>query len=194
MQQRKKAHFQGKEPPLEQLLRFLRFKKIINHIPPGSYVLDLGCGYEGMLLEKISQSISSGTGLDIAVKQDHAHSKIRLVPHDLNSPIPSPDGTFDAAISLANLEHLERTNFMFKEIFRVLRPGGKLLLTAPSPLGRPVLEFLSFVGAISRQEIKDHKKYFNKKMLTDYCQKAGFSSCQHEYFQFGMNNFLQANK
>lgn len=191
---RTSAHFENKEPFFEKILSDLRFGKIMRHIPRGACILDLGCGWSGKLLQKIEPDISSGVGVDISVSPAGKDPKIQLVAHNLNETLPFPDGKFDVATSLANLEHLENPRQSLAEIFRVLKPGGILLLTAPSVFGKPVLETLAFLGVVSRQEIRDHKNYFTKKILTGYCREIGFSSCRHRYFQLGMNNFLIARK
>jgi len=172
----------------------LTLPKIIKFIPEGSRVLDLGCGFEGKLLKEIESKIAYGIGVDLSVNQDIANSKIKLIEHNLNEDLPFEGEGFDIVISLANLEHLNNPTQVLKEAQRVLKPGGTLLLTAPSVYGRPVLEFLTFLRLISQWEIQDHKNYFNKKLLLEYCKQAGFSKCDHKYFQLGMNNFLYAKK
>lgn len=65
---------------------------------------------------------------------------------------------------LAVIEHLSYPIEMLKEIERVLKPSGILLLTAPSHLAKPVLEFLSYrLHIIDEREIRDHKRYYNKR-------------------------------
>ena len=172
----------------------MRFGKIIKHIPANSRILDVGCGYSGKLLYKIKDKISAGFGIDISVSHEHRSDKITLMKHDLAFPLPFENNSFDAVTSLANLEHLESPQKSLAEIYRVLKPGGVLIMTTPSIYGKPVLELLAFIGLVSRQEINDHKNYFDKRILLKYCHKIGFSSCKHRYFQFGMNNFLIAKK
>ena len=53
---------------------------------------------------------------------------------DLNVPLPFPDGTFDYACFLEGIEHLERPFDALSEICRVLRKGGKLILSTPNIL------------------------------------------------------------
>jgi SAM-dependent methyltransferase len=166
----------------------------MKHIPKGSKILDLGCGFNGNLLNRIKTDIREGFGLDISINTEHKDEIIHLEKHDLNQPLPFEDCTFDIATSLANLEHLENPQNSIKEIFRALKPGGVLLLTTPSIYGKPVLEFLAYLRLVSKQEIEDHKNYFNKKILLDLCKETGFSFSKHQYFQFGMNNFLIARK
>lgn len=189
---RKKSHFEDREPLLEKILSAWRFRKIIRHIPKNARVLDLGCGFNGKLLQKIREKISSGVGVDISVNLTIKDPRIRLFAQNLNNPSPFSGDTFDIVTSLANLEHLQNPENNLREIRRVLKPSGVLLLTTPSIYGKPVLETLAFFGIISREEIRDHKNYFNKKILTELCSRAGFTSISHRYFQIGMNNFVIA--
>jgi ubiquinone/menaquinone biosynthesis C-methylase UbiE len=192
---RDKSHFEDKEPFFENLLCELRFGKVIRHIPPNSKVLDVGCGYNGKLLHKIKNGIASGYGVDISVNPGHKDDKINLATHDLSNPLPFQNNEFDVVTSLANLEHLDNPSYAIKEIYRVLKPEGFLLLTVPTTFSKPVLEFLSYkLGLISEQEIRDHKQYANRKILINFCKEIGFSSFKHSYFQFWMNNFLLAKK
>lgn len=85
---------------------------------------------------------------------------------------------------------------MLREIARVLKPNGILLLTAPSHLAKPVLEFLSYrLHLIDENEILDHKRYYNKRDLAESInQVSNLKILQHRYFQCGMNNFLKVVK
>ena len=190
-----KAHNEENEPILENILSGLRYKKIIKHITNGSNVLDLGCGYNAGFLKKIQNRDCECFGLDISVNKELHLDKVILAEHNLNERLPFADNTFDYVASLANLEHLTNPDALLAEVYRVLKPGGSLLLTSPSIYAKPVLEFLSFkLHLISENEIKDHKNYFNKNILTNLCKKVGFSDIKHEYFQFFMNNFILVSK
>jgi len=190
-----KAHNEEKEPILEGILCNLRYRKIIKHITNSSKVLDLGCGYNAGFLKEIQDKKCECTGVDISVNRNHNLNTTVLVEQDLNKGLPFVDNTFDYVTSLANLEHLQNPKNILSEAYRVLKPGGILLLTTPSLYAKPVLEFLSFkLHFISENEIKDHKNYFNKSILTDLCRKVGFSDIKHGYFQFFMNNIIVAKK
>ena len=61
---------------------------------------------------------------------------------------------------LAVLEHLNYPLDMLREIARVLKPNGILLLTVPSHLAKPVLEFLAYkLKIVSEDEIRANKSY-----------------------------------
>jgi SAM-dependent methyltransferase len=192
---RSKAHLEDNQLFFEKLLGNMRFNKIINQVPQDATVLDAGCGYHGTLLKRLEPKISQGIGVDISVNQQVKNHKLNLIQHDLNQTLPLANDQFDVVISLANLEHLENSRGAFQEMHRVMKPGGFLLLTTPTPLAKPVLEFLSYdLKIISEEEIRDHKIYFNRDLLATYCRMAGFSWWEHRYFQMGMNNFLRAQK
>jgi SAM-dependent methyltransferase len=111
--------------------------------------------------------------------------------------LPLKNSSFDAALSLATLEHLDEPDLHLREIHRTLKPNGILILTTPSPRGKPVLEFLAYrLKIIDRQEIEDHRQYFNTIMLETSLERAGFrpASISARTFQLGMNNIVIAYK
>ncbi len=179
---------------LDKLIAFLRFGKAAQAVLPGEKILDVGCGLTGEFLHQIEEKISIGYGVDMFVDQSFGTDKIKLIEHNLNFGLPFSDNEFDAVVSLANLEHMEKPEKILKEIRRVLKPGGRLILTAPTIYAKPVLELMAALRIIDHEEAKTHKMYFDKKILNDYCKEIGFSSCQHSYFEFWMNNFLLAKK
>lgn len=180
---------------LDKFIGQLRFKKIINKIPEGTRVLDLGCGLNGLFLQKIQSTVNEGTGIDLEINDNFENNKIKLISHNLDNTLPLQDNYFDIVTSLANLEHLNKPELVLQEIYRVLKPGGLLLLTTPTVYSKPVLEFMAFkLGIISKEEISDHKKYFTKIELESSCKNIGFSEYKYSYFQLFMNGFLIAKK
>jgi hypothetical protein len=45
---------------------------------------------------------------------------------------------------------------------------------------------------VNEAEIRDHKRYFDKRDLAGIFAEAGFAEVTHRYFQCGMNNFFAA--
>ena len=102
----------------------------------GYRVLDLGCG-RGMLLDRLATSFrTQGFGVDVSrgtLKELHSES---LHPHRVacseGENLPFPDRSFDVAVSLDVLEHVQAPERVLDEMLRVLKPGGAVLCYAIS--------------------------------------------------------------
>ncbi|MEH2139780.1 class I SAM-dependent methyltransferase [Nostoc sp.] len=183
------------EPFLEPILRYLRLKRVICHIPKNSVVLDVGCGSSATFLKSISPHIKQGFGVDFKVKDFHS-GNILTKQLMLENDLPFKDESFDVVTMLAVLEHIEHENEILKEIYRVLVPQGKLILTVPSVWSQSILEFLAYrLKIVSEAEIRDHKRYYKREHLKKkLVNGAGFQGFYHQYFQFWMNNFCIVTK
>jgi ubiquinone/menaquinone biosynthesis C-methylase UbiE len=183
-----------KEPILEPLLRKMRIRRVLPYIREhrNCRLLDIGCGWDARFLKSVEPYIGSGVGVDFKAPE-YAEGKLRTERLTLQDRLPYADASFDLVTMLAVLEHLEQPEAILREIRRILRPGGQLVLTVPSKAARPVLEFLAFrLGVVSRSEIADHKVYYDRDSLGLALKLAGFTLLCHRYFQLGMNNFCVA--
>jgi len=110
--------------------------KVLAEIPPGSRVLDAGAGecqfrkYCGHL-QYVSQ--------DLAVYGGHGEVGLHMGKWDTSQidivcdivSIPEPDGAFDAVLCTEVLEHLPDPARALKELARILKDRGTLIITAP---------------------------------------------------------------
>lgn len=51
---------------------------------------------------------------------------------DLNEALPFVDNSFDGVVSIETIEHLENPWFFLREVSRVLKPGGYVIITTPN--------------------------------------------------------------
>lgn len=181
-----------REPLLEPILRRLRINKVKPHIAPGSSLLDIGCG-QGILLRQIKNLIKHGVGLDQKAK-GFLEDNLEIRSCRLRDHLPFNSNSFDVVTMLAVLEHLELPETILKETWRVLKPGGKIVLTVPSNRAKPVLEFLALLGLLERQGIKSHKKYYDKESLKQNLEGAGFFVKRLKSFELGFNLLALATK
>lgn len=196
-----REHAFGKEEysALDNLIFSRRKRQVIQRLPDTpAVVADFGSGYDCRLLLQILEERPQAKAIAVDTEFHpglQTIERLRLVNGNLNQPIAAlPDASIDVALSLAVLEHLDEPDVFAREVYRVLRPGGVLLLTTPGPTSKPLLEFLAYkLKVIDEYEIRDHKHYFSSKDLeTTFCQ-AGFSleNIEAKTFIFGMNNILR---
>jgi ubiquinone/menaquinone biosynthesis C-methylase UbiE len=185
-----------REAVLEPLLRRMRIGRVLPYIRkyPGCELLDIGCGWDARFLRSVEPFIGHGEGIDFKAPTLQTE-KLSIRPMTVVNQLPFADNSFDVVTMLAVLEHLAEPDATLRDIYRVLRPAGRLVLTVPSDSAKPVLEFLAYrLHVVSEAEIRDHKQYFNKTTLSAAVGAAGFEVEEHRYFQLGFNNFLVARK
>jgi len=165
------------------------------YIEKNSIVADLGCGYKGALLRRIAPSIKSGVGYDVSVAKKDLPENIVLKMANLNKNIDNRKNYFDAVTALAVLEHVENPEAFLRKIKKMLKIGGRIIITTPDKKAKKILEFLSFrLRLISKDEVEDHKTYFDNRTLKGLLMKIGFKIIKLDSFEFGWNLFCVAQK
>lgn len=100
-----------------------------------SRILEVGCG-EGSGLSQLQQlGFSKLAGVEVSPERiRRAQSRLdHAVALQLISPtqrLPFDDGAFDAVISAAVIEHAVDVNFFVREIARVVRTGGRVVISS----------------------------------------------------------------
>lgn len=179
---------------LDKGIAKIRYGVIEKYIPKGGIVADIGCGQDADFLKKCSPLIQKGYGFDFRI-QDEVVNNLQLENNKKQKKINLCDNCCDTVFMIAVLEHLEKPEEMIKEANRVLKQGGKLVLTTPTRLGKPILEVMAFkLHIINEDEILEHKHYYDKKEICELLKTYGFSDCVYKKFLFGMNSRAVAQK
>lgn len=110
---------------------YLHYKPLIRDLEyavkkyAGEKVLDLGCGnkpYQGMF-DGISKEY---IGCDVV---QSSMKKVDIICEATN--IPLPDSSFDTVFSTQVIEHVEDHRALLNEAFRLLKPGGYIIVSGP---------------------------------------------------------------
>jgi malonyl-CoA O-methyltransferase len=106
--------------------------------PNGLAVLDLGCGTGRHSLwlaasGAVVTAVDFSAGMLVEARRKPGAEAIDFLSHDLHTPLPFPDGRFDLVVSGLVLEHLRELGPFFAEAHRVLRPGGRAVISAMHP-------------------------------------------------------------
>jgi SAM-dependent methyltransferase len=123
-------------------------------LSPSSRLVDLGCGPCGPLTFILATVGCRGVGVELsqsALRAGRARAAslgvdalLSVQEADLNEPLPFETGSFDAAMALDVVLHVRDRSKFFREVARVLRPGGRFLFTDAAVVS----------GSISNEEVR----------------------------------------
>jgi ubiquinone/menaquinone biosynthesis C-methylase UbiE len=181
---------------LDKFIRWLRLRQIQKYIFKDAIICDIGCGSNPYFLKSVESLIKSGVGVDKKI-EEHKGAKIEFINLKVFKNIPLEEEKFDVVVMTAFLEHLDYPQEILKEAFRILKKGGKLIITTPTPLSKKVLEILAYnFKIIDEGEVRDHKHYFWPKNIKKMLLELGFreKNIQIRFFEFFLNSITVAEK
>lgn len=143
----------------------------------GLKILDIGCGTGETLTfleknypkSKLFGVDNSEVAIDFAKKR--GHQNIRKV----NAlKLPYRENSFDYILLLDVIEHIEDDTALLKEAKRVLKKGGKIIITAPA---------LQFIWSEHDSE-QGHFRRYTRSRLRLLAQRVRLKICRLSYFNF----------
>src|SRR5437870_3871961 len=145
--------------PLDKLLQSWRIGKARKYIPRGAHVLDIGCA-DGALFRRLAGHIGTGVGIDPTLAAASSVSGYRLFRGRFPDDLPGGE-TFDAIAALAVMEHVPMNEQpgVASACYRLLRPGGRLIITVPSPIVDKMLHVLETLRLVDFGETHEHYGY-----------------------------------
>ena len=139
-------------------------------------VLDLGCG-SGLMLSALSKGDVNLTGIDVSVEAiEYCRKRMpsgvfyKIDAHTL----PLGDRSQDLVLALDVFEHAKEDGKLVREVYRVLKPGGKLIVTVPS--------YQSLFG--KHDEDAGHERRYGKRQILELLKSEGFSISYFNYYNF----------
>jgi ubiquinone/menaquinone biosynthesis C-methylase UbiE len=106
---------------------------VSDNIGSDSYVIDIGCGHADFLGVVYARA-GNVYGIDPDLQALKNNMTIQQVVNGMADNIPFKDEYFDVVTCAWVLEHLENPEDVFNEIYRILKPGGKLIFLTPNAL------------------------------------------------------------
>lgn len=141
-------------------------------LPQPARVLDAGCGSGRNMVELARLGTVSGVELsDTSVALARRRDVGDVIAGSVME-MPFADDSFDLAVSLDVIEHLEDDLGALRELRRVVAPGGALLVTVPA------YQWL-WSG---HDEINHHHRRYTRRTLQRVAEQAGWRQLRTTYF------------
>lgn len=118
----------------------VRYHMAAEYIRPGDMVLDVACGlgygtyilYQNSLADAVLGIDSSEFGIEYAQANYGIADKVKYRFGDAQNLNFLPDNSVDFITSFETIEHLPNPSVYLEELNRVLRPSGRLMISAPN--------------------------------------------------------------
>jgi SAM-dependent methyltransferase len=145
----------------------------------GERVLDLGCG-AGRFVAALQAAGADPVGVELAeaalerARANAPGADLRRLADD--GSIPLEHGSVDLVWCSEVLEHVGDTAHLLLEVRRVLRPGGRLLVTVPyhGRLKVAVIALASFESHFD--PLGQHLRFYTRRSLAATLEHAGFDA------------------
>jgi SAM-dependent methyltransferase len=176
---------------IDRLLQAWRARMARPWIPPGANVLDIGC-HQGEFLRSLGERIGPSVGFD-PLTTPVATERYRLIDSVFSEPAPFGDGSFDAVVMLATLEHIRDKDALGRGCFRLLRPGGRLIITVPAGLVDAIVHTLCVLRLADGMSLEEHHGY-DPRTTPEVFGRHGFVLEHRRRFQLGLNHLFVLRK
>lgn len=150
------------------ITRYLRAINAEKYMEPAERHLDIGCG-DGYFLRR--SKCQERYGLD------------KLLGDEVTDKLDFPDSYFDYVTMLAVIEHISCPEDVFKEVARVLKTGGRFIITTP----RKSADLLIKIYAKNIDE--EHESYFDYDRMAKLAGTT-FEIITYYRFLFGLNQIF----
>lgn len=149
-------------------------------------LLDAGCG-TGDLWRAVSRRFTACTGMD-AVRYPGLPADVTFLAANLDGPLPIEDASVDTAAAIEVIEHLENPRAFVRELVRVTKPGGWIVMTTPNQLSLLSLLCLLTKGvfvAFQDNEYPAHRTALLEIDLRRIATECGLEQIAVEYTRWG---------
>lgn len=176
---------------LDRYLQRLRCDQADRFIRNGDRLLDVGC-FDRVLLERVAPRVRRAVGIDPLAIPYHA-GNVEVLKASIPGDHPFAPGDFDCITLLAVLEHIREKDALARECFRLLAPGGRVVITVPHPRVDDLLALLHRLRLIDGMSLEEHHGY-DVRQTPAIFTGAGLALHTARAFELGLNRLFVFEK
>lgn len=152
-------------------------------------ILDYGSG-QGRLLSALADlGFKDLCGADLMPRPKNLSSEFKWVEADLNKSLPSENETFQTILAIEVIEHLENPRAMVRDLCRLLKKDGQLIMSTPNNGSiRSILALIlrgHFISFLER-DYPAHITALTQLDIQRILQEAGFSEIEFHFTKKGL--------
>lgn len=171
----------------DRIIQLWRMKVAAQWIPRGSRVLDIGC-HQGEFLLWLGERITPSIGSDPLYKENINSGKHNFFACNFQESLRFLEvNSFDVIVLLATIEHIHEKSVIAKEAAKLLRTGGRVIITVPSPLVDKILDILIYLRIVDGMSLAEHHGFLPGDLPSIFFPE-GFKLKTKKKFQLGLNN------
>jgi SAM-dependent methyltransferase len=179
---------------VDRLIQRARIRVALRFIPQSARVVDVGA-HRGELFEALGSKLADGHGIEPLLTSPLKGAHYVIVGGFFPETHPDRDDYWDAVTLLAVLEHIPRSvqPSVAEACGRLLRDGGRVIVTVPSPAVDRILIVLRTLRLIDGMSVEEHYG-FDPRDTVRIFSAAGLRLLRHQRFQLGLNNLYVFEK
>ncbi len=152
-----------------------RLLRYCEGVPNNAKILDVGCG-DGFHLKLLKQYGNKNwilEGVDLDSRAVEIATKVGVtIHHGTVEELDLGNEQYDLVYTIQTIEHVAHPDTVFAAIFRILRPGGRLVIVTDNT---DSIDFTYFKGSYwGGYHFPRHWNLFNRRSLTRLAHKTGF--------------------
>ncbi len=160
-------------------------------------VLDLGCG-RAAVSQNCAKAIETYYGIEnnaaLVTELTERYPESRFFCQNLDTDSLDFEIRFDTILLVAVIEHVFNQRHLAEQLTKNLRPGGKVVITTPTPLGDWVHRLGARIGLFAASAVGNHIVIYNRTRFGVLADACGLRIDKYKTFQFGCNQLVVLTK
>lgn len=155
-------------------------------------ILDMGCGSASITKFLNENQRYSGIELNEVLVNElkTKYPKYEFYSKNIDKDELGIQRKFDTITMIAVIEHLKNPRNILQQCRSLLKNGGYLVITTPTPFGDKIHKIGARLGLTSKEAVKEHYKIYSYEDMKNLLASCRFEPQKYQKFELGMNQIF----